>query len=133
MIQTCRFVRLRPLTRLYSIKINPVNVSTTPPLIPLTKPTTLAQALYVYKENFPNETSNKIDKYENLTKNPRSTIKIGLLYDDRDTASHSKVLDSILADPLALGNKVWFEEKVVNRSRKLIMFTDTGRRTSHQA
>lgn len=115
------YVRTIPLRtiRSYSIKLSQSN-----PLENRThsteyeKPLLLAQAFHSYLKTFPKdlETASKVDKYETLTNRRGSNIKIGLIYGDEEISKRSKLLETLLADPLALGNNEWFTQ-IENRKR----------------
>lgn len=73
---------------------------------------TIPNALRAYKEAFPKDTNTNslIDTYLRLGK-IKEPIKIALLYDN--TTTRSKVIESLLADPLAKGNETWFNELLI--------------------
>ncbi|KAI5964710.1 uncharacterized protein KGF55_001779 [Candida pseudojiufengensis] len=82
------------------------------------KPNTLLYNLSNYQSTFPNdETINKaISTVKTIiTKKPQPQVfKIGVLYDSKQVEQSSKLIEVLLADPLASNNQIWFE-KIVKR------------------
>lgn len=78
------------------------------------KTTSLDEFLNVYKDQFPKDqaTISAINNFQLLSRrrNEIQNIKIGIMYDNEEIRSNSKVLESLLSDPLAEGNKLWFDE-----------------------
>jgi len=63
-------------------------------------------------------TNSQIDTYEDISGlNQKQVIRIGIIYEDEIVARESKIIDSILSDPLSSGNESWFT-KIVGRSRE---------------
>lgn len=90
----------------------PINPQSTPPQL-------LAQAFHLYKANFQDKiVLSQISRYESLKNESIKTIKVGVVYDGAYIAKNSKIIEAILADPLALGNKEWFD-LIANRDRKV--------------
>lgn len=69
----------------------------------------ICKVLNNYKETFPDdqETNAVIEKYMNLQES--TMIRIGILYENATIARSSKIIETILADPLSYNNKIWFE------------------------
>lgn len=80
---------------------------------------TVSQYLADYKQWFPkdNLTNSLIDSYERLKLYPQETIKIGVIYHDEQIKNNCKMMETILADPLASHNEEWFY-KIVNRNKQ---------------
>lgn len=63
-------------------------------------------------------TNSQIDTFEEINGlNQKQVIMIGIIYEDEIVARESKIIDSILSDPLSSGNESWFT-KIVERSRE---------------
>lgn len=63
-------------------------------------------------------TNSQIDTFEEINNsNQKQVIKIGIIYEDEVVAEESKIIDSILSDPLSSGNESWFSG-IVERSRQ---------------
>ncbi|CAH6719341.1 hypothetical protein CLIB1444_02S06282 [[Candida] jaroonii] len=90
----------------------------TPPTI-IQENKTVSQYLADYKQWFPkdNLTNSLIDSYERLKLYPQETIKIGVIYHDEQIKSNCRMMETILADPLASNNEEWFY-KIVNRNKQ---------------
>ena len=41
-------------------------------------------------------------------------LKIGIIYANKETKTNSKLIEALMADPLASGNEIWFD-KIANR------------------
>ena len=81
----------------------------------------LAQAFLEYQNKFPKDTETKslIAKYNRFNLGPLNLISIGILYDQQYVSSErSKVVESILADPLSDASKEWYQE-VVDRDHSI--------------
>lgn len=78
----------------------------------------ISQYLKEYKEWYPSDqiTNSLIDSYERLKTYPQETIKIGVLYHNEKVQANSKLIETILSDPLASNNQVWFN-RVLNRNK----------------
>ena len=76
--------------------------------------TSLDEYLNLYKNQFPKDqaTISAINNFQLLSKRRSEiqNIKIGIMYDNEEIRTNSKVLESLLSDPLAEGNKLWFDE-----------------------
>ncbi|RCK67116.1 hypothetical protein Cantr_03446 [Candida viswanathii] len=75
---------------------------------------TLIYNLNDYKSSFPKDfvINDDITEFIRLTKHklePQS-IKIGVIYENDQARSSSKIIESLLADPLASGSEVWLDE-----------------------
>lgn len=81
-----------------------------------------------YMETFPNDlvTNLHIEKYISLCKDlDLLDIKIGIFYDDAYQAKPSRLVESILADPLSDNNASWFKE-LENRDRSTVNIFSFG-------
>lgn len=71
-----------------------------------------------YKSSFPEDftVNEDISKYINLNKHKLETqlLKIGIIYANKETKTNSKLIEALMADPLASGNEIWFD-KIANR------------------
>lgn len=102
-----------------TIRVSPVTGSLSPTQLskPISlQPKTIPSTLRTYKETFPKDvsTNSLIDTYLRIGK-VKEPIKIGLFYAKKETRLSSKVIESLLADPLAKGNERWFNG-ISNRS-----------------
>lgn len=72
----------------------------------------ISQYMKEYKKYFPRDkvSNSLIESYQRLHTYPQETIKIGVIYHDNDIRQNSRILETILADPLASNNQVWFDE-----------------------
>ncbi|KAK6454708.1 uncharacterized protein RJT20DRAFT_130909 [Scheffersomyces xylosifermentans] len=81
---------------------------------------TIVSNLNRYKTTFPKDLStiSKIDLYKDIDVNKFAiqTIRIGVVYDTHQAAKSSKLIESILADPFANDNQIWFDA-IVSRQR----------------
>lgn len=105
--------------RFYSLKIEDANLThESPDFVPQNK--SISQYLQDYKEAFPYDEVSKalIESYERLHTFPQETIKIGVLYHNDLIRDKSRVFESMLADPLASNNEIWFNE-ILNRDKTL--------------
>lgn len=108
-------------TRRYSIKVTAAD-ATKPQSVPPPRlralPTLLAQALHMYKTEFPRDVAelSKIESLERLTHRANNRVKVGVVYSDY-VSMHSKVVEILLADPLALENETWWRA-ITNRNRQ---------------
>lgn len=82
-------------------------------------PQTIAQCLKQYQQWFPQDkaASALIQSYERLQVYPQETITVGIVYHDDAIKQQSRIIETMLSDPLASGNKQWFNE-IVNRSKQ---------------
>lgn len=102
---------LHNASRNYSIKIEEANAKLQPLFIKQENKS-ISQYLQEYKQHFPYDDVSKalIESYERLHTFPQETIKIGVLYHNDMIRDKSRVFESILADPLASNNEVWFND-----------------------
>ncbi|CCE78859.1 Piso0_000891 [Millerozyma farinosa CBS 7064] len=106
-----------------------VNASNTPPYktnheISQDKLTYLKQ----FRDTFPNDqvTNSHIEKYISLCKDSEpSGIEIGIFYDDAYQTKPSRLVESVLADPLSDHNSSWFEE-LESRDRRTVNLFSFG-------
>lgn len=65
----------------------------------------------LYEEWFANDirTNSQLEKFSELYKKSPQDIRIGLLYDNETVLLNSKIVESLLADPLSSQNKEWFD------------------------
>lgn len=108
-------------TRKYSIKVTAADATepqSVPPPRPRALPTLLAQALYMYKTEFPRDVAelSKIESLERLNHRANNSVKVGVVYSD-DVSVQSKLVEILLADPLALDNEAWWRA-ITNRNRQ---------------
>lgn len=72
-----------------------------------------------YKSSFPNDfmINNEINQYSRLHRNKLDTqcVKIGIIYENEQTRNQSRILESLLADPLASEFEIWLD-KISSRS-----------------
>lgn len=112
--------RILGIKRHYSINIKDTNKSDadTETLDP-NENKSISHYLNQYKQWYPSDkiTNSLIDSYERLKTYPQETIKIGILYHNEKVQTNSKLIETILSDPLASNNKFWFN-KIINRSRE---------------
>ncbi|KAG2736363.1 hypothetical protein G9P44_000453 [Scheffersomyces stipitis] len=77
--------------------------------------------LNTYSTAFPSDISTiaKINQYKDLHANRYAiqSIKVGIFYDNKETAYSSRIIETVLADPLSSGNEIWFEQ-IVTRDRE---------------
>ncbi|ODV79637.1 uncharacterized protein CANTADRAFT_48457 [Suhomyces tanzawaensis NRRL Y-17324] len=89
----------------------------------VSNPEALIAELEKYTKYFPKDrlTNGQIQSYKYLVRgsNDHQTIRVGIIYADQAARSRSKVVESLLADPLALENQVWYDP-VKSRSRSRI-------------
>lgn len=79
----------------------------------------LSDYLNRYKTLFAKDiiTNSQIKTYQEVNlAQQNQVIKIGIIYDDEITAKNSKIIDTILSDPLSKGNESWFKS-IVERQR----------------
>lgn len=85
-------------------------------------------SLKKYMRWYPQDTItySNIETYMELSKHTSScqTILVGVVYEDENVRSKSKVLDTLLADPLASGNEAWYRplEARSRAENNLIMY-----------
>lgn len=82
-----------------------------------------------YKSSFPEDfTINEdITKYINLNKHRLETqlLKIGVIYANEETRTNSKLIEALMADPLASGNEIWFDKIVKRKSLGTFVYNET--------
>ena len=128
--QTVGFASLMNSGRLNStIAITPANTSTSEKKpdhdsVMLEKNTSgsenVTKYLNKYRLMFQKDviTNSQIDTFEEINElDQKQMIKIGIIYEDEVVAEESKIIDSILSDPLSSGNELWFS-RIVERSRQ---------------
>lgn len=78
----------------------------------------ISSAREVYARHFPNDsvTLRQLDQITLLHKRAQQHITVGITYNE-STKNHSKVVEALLADPLAAGNEVWYD-KIKTRLRE---------------
>ncbi|EMG51111.1 hypothetical protein SBY92_001907 [Candida maltosa Xu316] len=75
---------------------------------------TLVYNLNDYRSSFPNDTTvnQDISEYIDLNRDKitPNVLKIGIIYENPQVEKESKIIECLLADPLASGNSKWFNE-----------------------
>ncbi|KAI5951742.1 hypothetical protein KGF54_004817 [Candida jiufengensis] len=99
---------IRSISRVSTIRLNSTS----------TKSNTLIYNLNNYQSTFPQDTliNNDITTLKQIIskKHEPQTFKIGVLYESKQIEQNSKMIEVLLADPLASNNQIWFE-KIVKR------------------
>lgn len=79
---------------------------------------TLSSVAGVYKKSFPDDhpVNSRFEKLIRLNKKFPENIKVGVIYENEAVGRYSRVIESILSDPLAGDNQNWYHE-LVERDR----------------
>ncbi|KAK6461088.1 hypothetical protein DFJ63DRAFT_215135 [Scheffersomyces coipomensis] len=111
-----------------TINITPGSTPTTvEPIVPVQQEfKSITTSLSSYVHQFPKEMGiiNKIDLYKDIKSKEYAiqTIKIGVFYNDHNKKSRSKVIDTLLADPLAKNNQEWYDKVKERKVDKVNVF-----------
>ena len=94
------------------------------------------QLLDEYKQWFPKDklTGGLIERYKRLQKFPQEMVNVGIIYDHNLVQCQSKVIETLLADPLSSNNQEWFN-RVLSRDKTInnkFVFDETIEATNGQ-